>query len=90
MKKRNIRKFLNKKENVKKTNMSKILNQKENMKKINKRENPDPKREYKNQKKKIAKRCIKKQKNIEIRLKVLSANKTRPLFHLHSVSLVPL
>ena len=43
-----------------------------------------------NQKKKIAKRCIKKkQKNLLIMLKSFVAKSDKALFNLHSVSLVP-
>ena len=60
MNKTNIRKILNQKKNFK--NMAKILKQKENTRKTNVRK-------ILNQKKKITKRCIKRIKIFQIRLK---------------------
>ena len=54
-----MRKILKQKENMKKTNMKKILKQKENIRKTNKRKTLNQKK-----KKKTARRCIKRTKNV--------------------------
>ena len=83
---------------MKKTNTRKILNQKENMKKNEFEENPETKRECeknKNEKnlepkKENRKKIHKKNKNCinDVENKASISNKTRPLFHFHSVFLL--